>query len=151
MRTFGQIAGVGGGPMGAPPAGLRAQPNVVPVPNTVPAGVQTGAPPRVKFFSMLVAPAVTRRPTLIAPGTPENRVVTLTPPNVAFMVFVGDADVMPANGMMLPAGVSFDIPLVGLQELWAITNAPVYLRVTGLISIVLMAEQGRPVGRIGNE
>lgn len=146
MRSFSQIAGVG-----APPAGLRAQPNVVPVPNTVPAGVQTGAPPRVQFISRLVAPGVLKKATLIAAGTPENRVVTLTPPSVGFTIFLGDADVTPMNGMALPAGQAFDVPLVGLQELWAVTDSPVYLRVTGLISIVLMAEQGRPVGRIGNE
>lgn len=137
--------------VGAPPLGLRAQPSVKTVPNTVPAGVQTGAPPRVRFFSMLVAPNKLRKPTLIVPGTPENRVVTVTPPNVGFTIFVGDAGVTPSSGVALPAGQAFDVPLVGLQELWAVTDAPIYLRITGLVSIVLMAEQGRPVGQIGNE
>ena len=77
--------------------------------------------------------------------------MTLTAPNVGFVIYVGSADVTPANGLALPRGQPFYVPLVGLQELWAITDAPVYLRLTGLISIVLMAEQGRPVGRIGNE
>lgn len=146
MRNFSQIAGTS-----APHAGLRAQPSVAPVPNAVPAGVQTGAPPRVLFLSTLIAPAKLRKPTLLVPGTAENRTVTITAPNVGFTIYVGNADVTPANGMSAPRGQPFYVPLVGLQELWAVTDAPIYLRLTAIVSIVLMAEQGRPVGRIGNE
>lgn len=137
-----------GSPQGS---GLRAQPTVAPVPNNVPAGAQTGAPPRVLFFNRLVNPASTGKATLIAPGTPENRVVTITAPAVGFTVYVGGPNVTPGIGMGLPAGQPFDIPLVGLQELWAITDAPTYVKINASIAIVLMAEQARPVGRIGNE
>jgi hypothetical protein len=136
--------------IGAPPAAFRAQPSVAPVPNAVPAGAQTGAPPRVSFFGRLVAPSSTRKPTLIAPGTPENRVLTVTTPSVPFTIYLGGPDVTPNNGMPLPQGQTIEIPIVGLQEIWAITDAPTYQKIGGLISIVLMAEQARPVGRISN-
>lgn len=157
MRSFSQMGGRALGSSGSPsmsglgPSGVRAQPAVMPVPNTVPAGVQTGAPPRVQFFNRLVIPASTRKATLLVAGTPENRIFIVTAPGNAFTVYIGGPDVTPSNGMAIPPGQPFDVPLVGLQEVWAVTDSPVYQRVQCLVSIVLMAEQGRPVGRIGNE
>ena len=151
MRTLSQMLGNSGGSgIGAPPASFRAQPSVAPVPNAVPAGAQTGAPPRVQFFSRLVAPSSTRKPTLIAAGTSENRVLTVNTPAVSFLIYLGGPDVTPQNGMPLVPGQTTEIPVVGLQEVWAITDAPTYQKIGGLISIVLMAEQARPVGRIAN-
>lgn len=97
-----QMLGGAPSPLGSPQgSGLRAQPTVAPVPNNVPAGAQTGAPPRVQFFNRLVNPSSTRKATLIAPGTPENRVVTITPPAVGFTVYIGSSSVTPGTGMGL--------------------------------------------------
>lgn len=147
MRSFGEILGQPA--LDGVPGGVRAQPNVMPVPNTVPAGAQTGAPPRVQFFSRQVNPGSVRKPTLIAAGTPENRVITITTPAVGFTVYLGDESVTTATGMGLPPGQTIDFPLVGLQAVYAVTDSPTYIPVQVCISIVLMAEQARPVGRIG--
>ena len=137
-------------PLGSPQGGgLRAQPTVAPVPNNVPAGAQTGAPPRVQFFNRLVNPAAKGVATLIAMGTPENRSVTISTPAVGFTIYIGGESVTPQTGMALPPGQMIDLPLVGLQDLYAITDAPTYLKINVSIAIVLMAEQARPVGRIG--
>lgn len=159
MRTFAQLGG--GAPMAGVPgvvaAGIRAQPTVAPVPNNVPAGAQTGAPPRTQLYSRLVVPSVllttpgsgVKTATPIVGATPENRVVNILPPNVNFTVFIGDAGVTPLNGYAVPA-TGVDIPLPGLQDLYAVTDAPTWLRVNIWVSIVLMAEQARPVGQIEN-
>lgn len=130
--------------------GVRAQPGVAPAPNSVPAGAQTGAPPRTQLYSRPVTPASTNKRTLLVAATPENRVVSIQPPNVAFTLYVGDASVSPLNGYAVPP-TGVQIPLPGLQELYAVTDAPTYMRVNVYVSIVLMAEQARPVGRIDNE
>jgi hypothetical protein len=155
MRTFGQLGGGGGStPMAGLPglvsAGVRAQPTVAPVPNNVPAGAQTGAPPRTLLYSRLISPSTLKSPTLIVSATPENRVVSIQPPNVNFTIYVGDAGVTPLVGYAVPA-TGVEIPLPGLQALYALTDAPTWLRVNIWVSIVLMAEQARPVGRIENE
>lgn len=138
------------GTPGVVAAGIRAQPTVAPVPNNVPAGAQTGAPPRTQLYSRLVIPAGKGQATLLVPPTPENRVVAVRPPNTAFALYVGDQSVNPASGFAVPT-IGEDIPLPGLQGLWAVTDAPTYVRVNVYVSIVLMAEQARPVGEIGNE
>lgn len=156
MRSFGQLGGGGGGgstPMGGHgvvAAGIRAQPTVMPVPNNVPAGAQTGAPPRTLLYSRLIAPSALNTPTLIVSATPENRVVSLQPPNVNFTIFIGDAGVTPLSGYAVPTSGD-EIPLPGLQALYAVTDAPTWLRANIWVSIVLMAEQARPVGQIENE
>lgn len=154
MRSFREMTGGGAGPdaLGSPGLipGVRATPNVYePVPNAEPAGANTGAPPRTRLYSRLVAPASTRKPTLIVAGTPENRIAIITSPAIGFTVFVGDsAGVTPLDGLPLPPGLNYEIPLPGLQDLYAVTNSPAYVRVGVLVSIVLAAERQRPTSGI---
>lgn len=148
MRTFGDMTGTGGGNLGNPGAGIpgvRATPNVYePAPNAEPVGANTGAPPRTQFYSRLVVPAVgAKEPTLLVAGTPENRVALITAPDVGFTVYIGDAGVSPLNGTPLTPGLNYEAILPGLQPLFAVTDAPVFLRVGVQVAIVLAAERQR--------
>lgn len=147
MRSFSQLGGSVAGVPGIVAAGIRAQPTVQPVPNNVPAGAQTGAPPRTRIYSRLVLPGT---PTLLVDASPENRVVSIRPPNVKATLYVGDPGLTVGTGMAVPI-IGQDLPIVGLQEVWAVTDSPTAMRVNIYVSIVLMAEQARPVGEIGNE
>ena len=149
MRSFSQLSG--GSPVAGIPgivaAGIRAQPTVQPVPNNVPVGAQTGAPPRTRMYSRLILPG---QRTLLVDASPENRVVSIQPPNVKATLYVGDPGLTVGTGMAISAGGQ-EIPIVGLQEVWAVTDSPTAMRVNVYVSIVLMAEQARPVGQIENE
>jgi hypothetical protein len=152
MRSFGDMLGRGHGGGGsdlANPApglpGVRATPNVYePAPNAEPVGANTGAPPQTQFTSRLVVPAsVGKGPTQLVGPSPENRVALITAPAVGFTVYIGDASVTPDTGLPLTPGIPVEALLVGLQPLYAVTDAPVYLRVGLQISIVLAAERQR--------
>lgn len=136
--------GFGNGPgVGAPfAAGARANPGWQPTPNSEPQGSLTGAPPRTVLRSI---PLVAGQATVLAAGTRENRILFVTPPSVGFTVFIGEAGVSTLNGVALPAGRTSEIPLVGLQDVYAVTNAPagVILRVQLMISMILAAETER--------
>lgn len=140
-------------PFGNPGPGnpsARSSPAFRPVPNSEPAGALTGAPPRTTHYSRPVVPAsavaASGGATQIVPGTPENRVAILLAPLNAWAIYIGGAGVTPGNGYQLPRGQPYEVPLPGLQELFAVTDAPIYLPLQVQISIVLMAEQQRPVG-----
>jgi len=148
-RSFSHLGGAFGNPGGI--VGVRATPSQVPAPNSEPLGAKTGAPPRVRFYSTLVIPFVgigTRgdEPTQIVPPTPPNRIVILTAPVVAFTIYIGDSGVSPATGLALVPGNPYEALLVGLQELYAVTDAPVYLPLQIQISPVLFAERERKTG-----
>jgi hypothetical protein len=147
-RTFSQLGGGAFGNPGPGVVGVRATPNMVPAPNSEPLGAKTGAPPHVRFYSTLVIPfsAIGVRgaePTQIVPPTPPNRVVILTAPLVAFTIYIGDSGVSPTTGLALTPGLNYEALLVGLQELYAVTDAPVYLPLQIQISPVLFAERER--------
>lgn len=135
------------------PGALAARsPSYQPVPNAVPAGANTGAPPRTKFYSRLVIPAsavgaagTNNVPTEIVPGTPENRIAYITAPSNSGTVYIGDASVTPQTGLPLVPGLPYPASLVGLQDLFAVTDAPTYVRVGVQVAIVLASEQARPV------
>ncbi len=135
--------------LGSPPAemggsfihGTRVTPGYQPTPNSEPLGSETGAPPRPRYYSVAILPGAA--PTLIAPDTRDNRIVTLVPPNVGFTLFIGDAGVSINNGYAMQAGVSDDFPLVGYQGLYAVTDAPVVLRLQVKIFPILLAERER--------
>lgn len=139
---------------GAPGAGAlaRATPSYQPVPNSTPAGANTGAPPRTKFYSRVVIPAsavgtpgANNVPSRIVDGTPENRTAYLTAPNNSGTVYIGDAGVTPETGVALVPGIPYPASLPGLQDLYAVTDAPTYVRVGVQVAIVLASEQARPV------
>lgn len=152
-RSFSEM--MGGGGFGNPgpviQGGLRATPGQMPAPNSEPLGARTGAPPRVEFYSTLVIPFAAVgsngvEATQIVPPTPPNRVVVLTPPLVQFTVYIGKSGVSPQNGLALTPGLNYEALLVGLQELYAVTDAPVYLPLQIQISPVLFAERERKTG-----
>jgi hypothetical protein len=128
--------GVGGAP---PVAGVRASPNFQPTPNSVPQGAMTGAPIRTQLFSR----PINAQPTQIVIGTKENRVAILLAPVVGFTIFIGDSSVNERGGFALPPGQTYEVILPGLQELYAITNAPVTLQLQIQVAPVLMAERER--------
>jgi hypothetical protein len=131
-----------GNPFGiAPPMSAeRNNPTWRPTPNSEPEGSMTGAPVRTVLRSVPLLPGVA---TIVASGTRENRVLLVTAPDVSFTVYLGDASVSPLTGYAIPAGQQIEVPLVGLQECWATTDAPVMLRVQIQISMILAAETER--------
>lgn len=138
--------------MGTPPvAGVRSTPNFQPAPNSQPLGALSGAPPRTHFYSRPVIPAsavgVNRQEqTRIVLGTPENRVAILTAPLVGWTIYIGDSGVSPQTGLALPPGLAYEVILPGLQDVYAVTDAPVYLSLQVQIAPVLMAERQRRLG-----
>lgn len=129
-----------------PFVGSRSTPTFQPAPNSQPAGALTGVPAATRLYTR----RITTDPQQIVMATPENRVVTLTAPLIGgWNVFVGsDASVLVNgnSGTQLPGGQPFNIPLTGTMELWAVTDAPIGLPLSIMISIILMAERQREVG-----
>jgi hypothetical protein len=132
-------ASIGGSP-GFP--GARVNPTWQPVPNSVPVGALTGAPVRTRFYSVQIPPSA----TAIVQETPENRVAFLTAPLVGFRVYIGDAGVTTRRGLVLTPGLPYEALLVGGQDLWAVTDAPVLLTLNVQVSIIMAAEQQRRQG-----
>jgi hypothetical protein len=128
--------------------GVRATPGFVPAPNSKPLGSKTGAPPRTQFYSRPVIPATMLgqgggSPTQIVAGTAENRVAILTAPLIGFTVYIGGSGVTPQNGLALTPGLNYEAILPGLQELFAVTDAPVFVPLQVQVAPVLMAERER--------
>lgn len=145
MRSFDEMLGNTGSP-GIP--GTRATPGFEPTPNSEPTGALTGAPPRSRGFQARVIPATAvgvnrQTPTQIAMATRENRIVILLAPAVGFTVYIGESGVTPGIGLPLPAGLPYEYLLVGNQELFAVTDAPVFVQVGVQISSVLLADRER--------
>lgn len=95
-------------------------------PNSQPAGMLTGAPTRTQFLNVQITPGVA---TLIVPQTRENRFVTLLASISVFSIFIGDsAGISTLNGLALPNGLPFEVPLPGNQALYAVSDALVRLQ-----------------------
>lgn len=95
-------------------------------PNSQPAGALTGVPTRTQFFNLQITPGLA---TVIVPQTRENRFIILLAPFFAFSIFVGEsAGVSDLNGLALPPGIPYEVTLPGNQPLYAVTNAPVRLK-----------------------
>jgi hypothetical protein len=117
---------------------LRSQPFSVPL------GHYTGAPPQTQLRNEQVAPAGAGTGTCIVPATTPNRFVTLTAPLVGFSIFVGDSSgASLTQGIALPPGLPYEISLPGNQALYAVTDAPVYLRVRIQIAAALSGDLER--------
>ena len=115
-----------------------------PQPNSKPLGYYQGAPPQTRFSAALVKPAVFgREPTCIVMSTRENRIVTVTAPLVPFRIFVGSASVSVSQGTALTPGIPYEISLPGDQGLYAVTNAPVYLRLEVQIAAAMAGDLER--------
>ena len=122
-----------------------------PTPNNEPLGALTGAPVRTIFRSYQIIPASAvgvdgNEATQIVPPTAPNRLVILLAPAVNFRIYIGDSSVTPKTGFALPLGQPYDAVIPGLQEIYAVTDAPVYLQLQVQIGPILAAEQQRPVG-----
>ncbi len=139
-----------GGGIGLLP-GVRMTPAYRPTPNSEPTGYITGAPVRTIFRSYQIIPASAvanvkgAEATLIVPGTASNRLVVMRAPLVNFRIYIGDSGVTPKTGFALPPGLPHDAVIPGLQDIYAVTDAPVYLSLQVQISMVLAAEQQRKV------
>lgn len=96
-------------------------------PNSRPAGGYTGAPTQTQFLTTPVIPNVT---TLVVSATRENRFIILTAPFVGFSIFVGGSGVSILNGLQLVPVIPYEITLPGNQSLYAVSNAPVRLKLS---------------------
>jgi hypothetical protein len=113
-------------------------------PFSKPLGSYTGVPPRTIFKNEQVAPFTVGQSSCIVAATRENRFVTLTAPFAGFVIYVqGSEGVSPSNGIALPPGLPYEISLPGNQALYAVTDAPVYLRVKVQIAAALAGDLER--------
>jgi hypothetical protein len=107
-------------------------------------GSLTGAPPHTRTTKVMVAPFNgNREPVRIVSATRQSRVVTLTAPAVGFGIFVGGSDVEPGVGVQLPPIIPYDFILPGYQELYAVTDAPVFLPLQLQIAPLLIGDRER--------
>lgn len=114
-------------------------------PNSVELGHYTGVPPQTQLKNELVAPfGANPTATCIVPATRENRFVILTAPLVGFSIFVGDSSgASPTQGIALPPGLPYEITLPGNQSLYAVTDAPTYLRVRVQVAAAITGDLER--------
>lgn len=133
---FGDPGGMGG----IGPSGVRHTPGYQPTPNSEPMGAITGTPVRTRLYSFPLLPG---QAVQIISGTRENKIALITPPNVGFTVYVGDAGVTAQTGFALQPGVEKEIILAGFQEIYAVSDAPIMLRLQIEIAPILLAERER--------
>jgi hypothetical protein len=114
--------------------------------NSNPLGALTGAPPRTRLLLAQIVPgSANQSPTVIAPAFPQNRVIVVTAPLVSYTIFVGDGGVRVGTGLALPPGYPYEIIIPGLQQLYAITNAPGYLPLQIQDAALLVGDKERRV------
>lgn len=149
MRSASEMTGENfGNPGPAASSGVRATPNFVPAPNSEPLGAITGAPPRTRLYSRMVATQASvgvngGEATQVVTGTANNRLAILTAPLVGWSIYIGDSGVTPDTGLQLTPGLAYEVILPGLQELYAVTDAPVPIALQVQVASVLMAERER--------
>jgi hypothetical protein len=103
-------------------------------------GEETGAPPHTVFRGIQIAPG--RVATRIAEPSRPNRVVIITTPLIGFRFYIGPAGVKVGDLEITP-GIPYDCVLPGLQELYAVTNAPVPLSLSVQIAPILIGDRER--------
>lgn len=157
MRTLkSMLAGAGfqdedlNGPPGTNAAANPQRPQDGQQIGTAPLGISTGAPPWVRFRTYLVTPnaaiAQNSGPTLVVPGDRASRLVSFTAPLVGFSIFVGDSGVRAdpgGSGLALPPGLTYQIPIPGNQEIYAVTDSPVFLPLRVQIGPLLVGDRER--------
>jgi hypothetical protein len=113
----------------------------------VPFGSETGAPPFTRFRMYQVAPfGFNLDPTNIVEADRQARIVVLTAPLVGFTIYVGDPGVSPQNGFGIVPALPYEIIIPGNQNLYAITDAPVYVPLRVQISAVYVGGRERRMG-----
>ena len=156
MRSVADLLGGAGGDFGiAAGAGAQPSPPVLPpAPGMEPLGYKTGAPPRIELATYQVIPASAvgagRRaaePTRVCIRDPQSRVAIFQAPLLGgFVIYIGDAGIASnpgANGLALPAGLPYEVIIPGGQEIYAVTNAPVYLPLRVQIASILIGDRER--------
>jgi hypothetical protein len=112
-------------------------------PNAQPLGALTGAPPPTVIKVVQILPATALgAPTLIVPPTRDSRVVSLLAPFVGFSIFIGKSGVK-VGDLSLPPGLPWDIVLPGFDEMYAVTDAPVFLPLRVQIASILIGDRER--------
>lgn len=135
--------GHGGGDIGMPGAfpGTRVTPGYSqPTPNSEPMGSITGTPVRPRMYSVPVQPGAGMQ---IIGETRENKIIQITPPDVGFTVFVGDAGVTTQTGMALIGGQVNELVIPGFMPIFAVHDSPVVLRINIFVGPILLAERER--------
>ena len=106
-------------------------------------GHYTGAPPQTILKTEIVPP-IGIAASCIVQATRENRFVTLTAPVSNFAIYVaGTSGVSATFGIALPPGLPYEISLPGNQALYAVTDAPVLMRVRIQIAAALSGDLER--------
>lgn len=131
------------------PFQTAADPRSFRQPNTQPVGTLTGAPPRTQLFQLRVTPVVNSAgvlqvPTRIVPATRENRFITLVAPLTGFLIYVkSEAAFNLLSDLSLPPGLPYEISLPGNQELFAVTDAPIFLSLRVQVTAAISSDTER--------
>lgn len=115
-------------------------------PGAQPLGGDTGAPPWTRFTTVQVIPASaagTQAPTCIVDRDRASREIVITAPVVGFSIWIGDSGVGVGKGVALTPGLPYFTTLVGGQDLYAVTDAPVYLPVRVQVAALLIGDRER--------
>lgn len=78
---------------------------------------------------------------LIVPPTAANRQIVLLAPVVNFRIYIGDSGVTPKTGFALPVGQPYEAAIPGLQEIYAVTDAPVFIVLQVQIAPIIYEQQ----------
>jgi len=112
-------------------------------PGYEPVGSMSGAPPPTTVRVIQIRPGT--NPVRIVDPTRENRIITMLAPLVGFTIYVGNSSVTPSNGYGLVGGLSHDIPIPGLGEIYAVTDAPVVLPLRLQVATLLIGDRERKI------
>lgn len=148
------VADIIGGRFGDPGASLAvamgAGEPMIGQPNAMPLGALTGAPPQTQLRTYQVIPAAavgaTNVPTLVAEPDRASRVLIFTAPLIGFSIYIGDSGVTGdpgSSGLALPAGLPYEVIVPGLQAVYAVTDAPVYVPLRVQIAAILIGDRER--------
>lgn len=136
-------AGEFGASGGLPEVSVAAGPGLGQV-GAEPLGSLTGAPPWTQTTKMVIPPATAvSGPARIVAADRASRNVTLTAPSVGFAIYVGNSGVQPGVGIQLPAALPYDLLLPGGQDLYAISDAPVFLNLQIQVAPLLIGDRER--------
>ena len=102
-------------------------------------GANTGAPPRTKIYQVQVTAAGIR---LVGPDK-ASRQVTITVPVTGFGVFLGFSGRPNVRGFPIPPAFPYEITIPGFEEVWAATNAPVFIPVLVQVGPLLGGDRER--------